>query len=80
MDTPFPSLLYNRKQKYFIQFLGLECHSENLLVTLQKRDTEKKSMSLDNYFLQMGNACNKVSHLVYYLLYSKHFSRQTFKF
>ena len=36
-----------------------------------KRDTEKKkkSMSLDNNCLQMGNTCNKhdkVSHLFYY--------------
>ena len=37
-----------------------------LLVMLQKRDTEKKSMSLDKNFLQMGNTCNKVSHLFFY--------------
>ena len=36
------------------------------VVTLQKRDTEKKSTSLDNNFFQMGNTYKKVLHLFYY--------------
>ena len=27
---------------------------------------KKKSMTLDNNFLQVGNTCNKVTHLFYY--------------
>ena len=50
---------------------------------------KKRSMSLDNSLLQMGNTCsllqmgntcNKLSHLFYYQLYGEHFSRQIFIF